>query len=239
MTQKLAVFKGSVLDNMNNLPKTIRCFITNPPYWKCSWYGTSAMVKECVPGVYLLGCEPNVESYIINLAYIFERLYRRFPTATFCVVLGESKTPSRRESLSLVPERFILAMSRIGLKLTNSVVWRKTAGQTKWNFPLDYERVLVFQDISFHHIFNPAHVFSSVWEYRRPSLKGSLFYSLPPQIYSNLINSFSRVDDVVCDPFMGIGQVGVEALRLQRKFVGVELLPQSFAKAKKSLSKML
>jgi hypothetical protein len=47
----------------------------------------------------------------------------------------------------------------------------------------------------------------------------------PPQLPAKLIERWSTANDVVLDPFVGSGTTGVEALRLGRRFVGVDVAP--------------
>lgn len=47
----------------------------------------------------------------------------------------------------------------------------------------------------------------------------------PPQVPATLIEKYSQPNDVVFDPFVGSGTTGVEALRLGRRFVGVDVAP--------------
>lgn len=53
--------------------------------------------------------------------------------------------------------------------------------------------------------------------------------------FSDLIERFTRPGDVVCDPMMGGGTTGVVALRLGRKFVGIERDNATFTAAKTRL----
>jgi DNA modification methylase len=50
-----------------------------------------------------------------------------------------------------------------------------------------------------------------------------------------LLSLFSKEGDVIYDPFMGSGTVGVAALQLQRLFVGVERKAEYFAIAEKRI----
>jgi hypothetical protein len=50
----------------------------------------------------------------------------------------------------------------------------------------------------------------------------------PLEVMDWLIFSFTKVDDVVLDPFMGSGSTGCSALKLERKFIGIEAEVQYF-----------
>lgn len=54
-----------------------------------------------------------------------------------------------------------------------------------------------------------------------------------------LILFFTKEGEVVLDPFMGTGSAGVTALKLNRKFIGVELYPEWFEVAKKRIDNCL
>lgn len=42
------------------------------------------------------------------------------------------------------------------------------------------------------------------------------------------ILSWSNVGDIVLDPFAGSGTTGVEAIKLERKFIGIELAQEYY-----------
>lgn len=46
-----------------------------------------------------------------------------------------------------------------------------------------------------------------------------------PQLASKLISTYTKVDDTVCDPFMGSGTALVESIVLKRKAIGVDINP--------------
>ena len=52
------------------------------------------------------------------------------------------------------------------------------------------------------------------------------------------INLFSYKDDIVMDPFMGIGTTGIACYQLERKFIGVELDLIYFKLAEKNISEL-
>lgn len=55
----------------------------------------------------------------------------------------------------------------------------------------------------------------------------------PVSILKKLIEIASNKDDIVFDPFMGVGSTGVAALNMNRKFIGIELNNKYFEAAKK------
>ena len=55
----------------------------------------------------------------------------------------------------------------------------------------------------------------------------------------NIINIASKEGDVVLDCFMGVGSTAEAALKLNRKFIGVELEPEYMELTKKRLEPYL
>lgn len=50
----------------------------------------------------------------------------------------------------------------------------------------------------------------------------------PTRLMELVVGDYSRAGDTVCDPFMGAGTTGVAAVKMGRKFVGVEIDPAAF-----------
>lgn len=61
----------------------------------------------------------------------------------------------------------------------------------------------------------------------------------PLPLIAELVRLFSFAGEVVCDPFMGSGTTGVAAVKLGRKFSGIELDPKYFDIACKRISEAL
>lgn len=61
----------------------------------------------------------------------------------------------------------------------------------------------------------------------------------PVSILKKMIEIASNKDDIIFDPFMGVGSTGVAALELDRRFIGVELDESYFAAAKKRIENTL
>lgn len=58
----------------------------------------------------------------------------------------------------------------------------------------------------------------------------------PLALMEMLLRDFTDYGDVVLDPFMGSGTTGVAAVRLGRKFIGIERVEKHFESARKRLS---
>ena len=57
----------------------------------------------------------------------------------------------------------------------------------------------------------------------------------PLKLLKHLISIASEEDDIVLDPFMGVGSTGVAALDLGRQFIGIEIEKEYFEAAEKRL----
>jgi site-specific DNA-methyltransferase (adenine-specific) len=60
-----------------------------------------------------------------------------------------------------------------------------------------------------------------------PRIRGGYPAEKPVEIADVLIRQSSNAGDVVCDPFMGSGSVGMAAVRLGRRFLGNDLNPEA------------
>jgi len=71
----------------------------------------------------------------------------------------------------------------------------------------------------------------SVWTVATQPFPEAHFATFPPALIQPCILAGSRIGDVVIDPFMGAGTMGVVAGKLGRKWVGIELNPKYKAMA--------
>jgi DNA modification methylase len=66
----------------------------------------------------------------------------------------------------------------------------------------------------------------SVWEMTSSGIRDEHFAPFPEELPKTCILAGSRAGDTVIDPFMGSGTTGFVALRLGRRFIGVDLSPK-------------
>lgn len=63
--------------------------------------------------------------------------------------------------------------------------------------------------------------------------------TFPITLAERCIRMFSYENDLVLDPFMGIGTTGKACIKLNRKFIGIEISPKYYNIAKKELKEIL
>jgi site-specific DNA-methyltransferase (adenine-specific) len=61
----------------------------------------------------------------------------------------------------------------------------------------------------------------------------------PVALFDYLVRTYTDAGNVICDPFMGSGTTGVAAVKLGRKFTGIEIDPGYFDIACKRISDAL
>jgi len=85
--------------------------------------------------------------------------------------------------------------------------------------------------------FNPEFAkLTSIWRVL-PSKKNGHPAPFPVELPELLIKSFTDINDVVLDPFMGSGTTGVACVNTNRNFVGIELDVEYFKLAQERIEK--
>jgi site-specific DNA-methyltransferase (adenine-specific) len=118
-----------------------------------------------------------------------------------------------------------------GFKFWKPLVWDKASIGMGYHYRARYEFILFFEkgkrklaDLGMADIIEV------------PRIRGGYPAEKPSEVAEVLINQSSSPGDVVCDPFMGSGSVGVAAARLGRRFLGNDLNPEAVRIAAKRLS---
>jgi len=76
----------------------------------------------------------------------------------------------------------------------------------------------------------------SVWTITTRPYSEAHFATFPPELPEICIKAGSKRGDVVIDPFMGAGTVGLVAKRLNRHYIGCEVNPEYIAMAEKRIA---
>ena len=111
---------------------------------------------------------------------------------------------------------------RVGFKFWKPLVWDKRTIGMGYHYRARYEFILFFEKGKRRlNDLGIADVISV------PRIRGGYPAEKPPEVAEVLIGQSSQPGDVVADPFMGSGSVGVAAARLERRFLGNDLNPEA------------
>ncbi|SRR5581483_1171322 len=154
-------------------------------------------------------------------------------------------TPDGLKPKDLVglPWRLAFALQADGWYLRTDIVWNKPNCQpesVKDRPTRSHEFVFLFSK-SERYYFDPDSIMEpsngsggrknrrTVWNINTEAVKGTNFAVFPTKLVELCVLGSTTKGDVVLDPFLGTGTVGVVAKRLERQCVGIEMKPQ-FAK---------
>jgi site-specific DNA-methyltransferase (adenine-specific) len=151
-----------------------------------------------------------------------------FPNARFAELFDEAfRVLKRNTHLYLFCDAETMfvakpAAERAGFKFWKPLVWDKKTIGMGYHYRARYEFILFFEkgkrrlaDLGIADVITVPRVHRGY-----PAEK-------PPAVSEVLIGQSSLPGDVVVDPFMGSGSVGVAALRLGRRFRGTDLNPEA------------
>lgn len=154
--------------------------------------------------------------------------FKIFPNARFAELFDQVYRVLKRDShfyLLCDAETMFFAKpeaERAGFKFWKPLVWDKKSIGMGYHYRARYELILFFEkgkrrlnDLGIADIISV------------PRIRGGYPAEKPPEVAQVLIGQSSEKGDVVVDPFMGSGSVGVAAARLGRRFLGNDLNPEA------------
>jgi site-specific DNA-methyltransferase (adenine-specific) len=151
-----------------------------------------------------------------------------FPNARFAELFAEVFRVLKRDThfyLLCDAETMFVAKpeaERAGFRFWKPLVWDKCTIGMGYHYRARYELILFFEkgkrrlnDLGIADIITV------------PRIRGGYPAEKPAEVAEVLIGQSSAPGDVVADPFMGSGSVGVAAARLGRRFLGNDLNPEA------------
>lgn len=160
-----------------------------------------------------------------------------FPNARFGELFAEVWRVLKRDShfyLMCDPETAFIAKpmaEQAGFKFWKPLVWDKVSIGMGYHYRARYEFVLFFEKGK-RRLANLG--ISDIIE--APRIRGGYPAEKPAAVSEVLIGQSSEACELVADPFMGSGSVGVAALRSGRRFVGNDVSPAALALARERLN---
>src|SRR5450432_3691511 len=156
-----------------------------------------------------------------------------FPNARFGELFREVERVLKRSAhfyLMCDPETAFIAKpvaENAGFKFWKPLVWDKCTIGMGYHYRARYELILFFEkgkrklnDLGIADVLTA------------PRVRGGYPAEKPVALSETLILQSSRAGDIVADPFMGSGSVGVAALKLSRRFLGNDVSDTALACAR-------
>lgn len=145
---------------------------------------------------------------------------------------------------------------KVGLHLQNHIIWKFQFGVvTRNKFVTSHYHILFVTKEKTGYTFNPNCRFSDtdktetkgsarykdmedVWNIKREYWTGEKKTptKLPAELIVKILEYSSNRKDVVLDPFLGSGQVAFVAKKLDRQFLGIEIVKEYYEFAKERLN---
>ncbi len=154
--------------------------------------------------------------------------FKIFPNARFGELFEEVHRVLKRNThfyLLCDAETMFVAKpeaERVGFRFWKPLVWDKRTIGMGYHYRARYEFILFFEkgkrrlnDLGIPDVISV------------PRIRGGYPAEKPPELAEVLIGQSSQPGEVVADPFMGSGSVGVAAARLGRRFLGNDLNPEA------------
>ena len=247
---------GDCVAEMNNLPEEIaRLVVADPPYynvlvnedWDTAWKNEQeylswtlewmqAAMRVLMPGglLYCFGQLGKREHVMLHLMSQAAHEYSFHDLIIWDRAVGYN---DRRDSFTPAYEMLLV------LRKEGEVYFNKDAVRE----PYDQSTIAQYAkdkryknaDARMEHLQKGKYA-TNLW--RIPSLKGSSKEKVghpsqkPEALIERIIRSSSEPDDLVIDPFLGSGTTAVVAQKLQRRWLGIEALPEYVALANERLN---
>ena len=231
----MKLINGDCLVEMRNIPDaSVDMVITSPPY---------------NVGVDYDGYNDNMDynDYTSWLAMVFGEFYRILKKdGRACINIGDGKNGSVPTHSDIIQ----ICMS-IGFNIMTTIIWNKntTSKRSAWgsfmspscpSFPRNFEYILVFSkskklirkgepSITKKNFIDWS---NGLWTFAPEKNIKSHPAPFPIELPRRCIEMLTYKKDLILDPFMGSGTVGVACERLDRDFIGIEISKEYYEIAK-------
>ncbi|MDQ3699504.1 MAG: site-specific DNA-methyltransferase [Chloroflexota bacterium] len=144
-----------------------------------------------------------------------------------------------------IPWRLAFALQEAGWHLRADVIWNKPNCQPESvkDRPTRSHEYVFLLSKNQNYLYNAdtargpnGRNLRTVWDINTLAYKGAHFATFPPALVEPCLALGSTAGDLVLDPFIGSGTAGAVALRMDRRFVGIELNPEYVGLAERRLN---
>lgn len=227
---------GDCIEEMRKMTDgSVHCIITSPPYNVD--LGNNKYKKD---GYQIHKDNMPYSEYLTWMAKVFAECYRVLsPDGRLCINIGDGKNGK----ISTHSD-FIQICKEIGYLPLTTIIWNKnnTSNRCAWgsylsakapSFPRPFEYVIVFSKtpgllregkttISREEWIEFT---NGLWTFAPEKEQKKLGHPamFPVELPYRLIQMLTYENDIILDPFMGVGTTGVACVKTNRQFIGIEL----------------
>lgn len=258
---------GDSLAVMKDMPdECVDLVITSPPYFGCRKYGNETLGREEDPREYLRDLFAftsvikrilkSTGSFYLNIGDVYfgtkgfirnKGKWARKTDHNYAehkIVKPDGQYLQYKQLLQL-PSRLAIMMQDDGWILRNDIIWEKgnaiPAHSPDRRLPV-YEHIYHFvKSRKYFFDYEKAKSFGHHRDVIKQNIEayGDHQATFPSDLVAPFILTTSNEGDVVLDPFTGSGTVAAVAKNHNRRYVGIELLPQNCELANKRVSEVV
>ena len=230
---------SQVLSNIAD--NSIQLIVTSPPYWNARNYKYPQQ----------LGFGQTYEKYLEAMEQVFEECVRvLLHDGKFALNIGniyyKDKIEKRSYTINLVMDLWKILNEFMSLKYMGTIFWKKTTSRNgavlfgSYPFPSNFmistalESIHVFRKMGKRNVTKEVKERSRISKVEFRDIREPIWYlngvskKVHPAVFPNklphrLIKMYSFYGDTILDPFCGIGTTNIEALKLGRSSIGIDI----------------
>lgn len=219
--------QGDCLEIMKNIPdKSIDLIVTDPPYKLTSRGGSGTMggywkEEKAKKGVIFDNNSISCKEYL-------PEFYRILKDKTILYLMCNNTNL----------QEMINVATQSGFKFVKSLIWEKGNKICGRYYMNCFEYILLFRkggDKPIKNCGTPDILKVPIKKQKDINGKNLHNTEKPVELMKILIENSSDENDIILDPFMGIGSTGIASKELKRNFIGIELDEKYFKIAKEGI----
>lgn len=236
------LYVGNAKQELLNIEdNNIQLIVTSPPYWNARNYEHTQQI----------GFNDTYEEYLKTMRQIFEGCVRvLLPDGKIAVNIGniynKDNIDKRTYTVNLVLDLWKILNEFKVLRYMGTIFWKKTTSRNgavlfgSYPYPSNFmistalEPIHVFRKRGKRKIPKEVKEKSRISKAEFREIREPIWYlngtskKTHPAVFPNelphrLIKMYSFYSDIVLDPFCGIGTTNVEALKLGRDSIGIDV----------------
>jgi len=232
---QIMLHNGDALTILPTLTIKAQTVLTSPPYYGSDIGLLPTTWKFGNPSA--LGAEETREEYIQHLVEICDEIKKVLTDdGIFWLIIGEYKEGKKGNDL-LVSSLIASALENTGWHIASELILDKdnSFGRENLKTPkIAHDKIWMLTKSDQYRYGPSISGLKSILRY--PYKLGGTFYSFDTGLVSDLLLASGLTsEDIVLDPFMGVGTVGRVCKDLNVKFCGIELNQEDFLYAQQIL----